>query len=57
MLSLFMPMLSLDQQATKLQYNRGQGGCFPMHLDTDAMLDGRKVTAIFYLNPESVYLL
>ncbi|KAL6750513.1 prolyl 4-hydroxylase [Haematococcus lacustris] len=52
MLSLFMPMLSLDQQATKLQYNRGQGGCFPMHLDTDAMLDGRKVTAIFYLNPE-----
>jgi Rps23 Pro-64 3,4-dihydroxylase Tpa1-like proline 4-hydroxylase len=28
----------------------GSGGCFPMHFDSDAMLDGRRVTAIIYLN-------
>lgn len=38
-------------QAIKLQYNAGQGGCFPIHFDTDAALDGRRVTSIFYLNP------
>lgn len=28
----------------------GGGGCFPMHFDSDEQLDGRRVTAIFYLN-------
>lgn len=29
----------------------GHGGCFPMHFDTDAALDTRRVTTIWYLNP------
>jgi Rps23 Pro-64 3,4-dihydroxylase Tpa1-like proline 4-hydroxylase len=29
----------------------GQGGCFPIHTDTDAAVDSRRVTAIWYLNP------
>ncbi|KAG2451493.1 hypothetical protein HYH02_004091 [Chlamydomonas schloesseri] len=52
MLSLFLPQLTLDSQAIKLQYNAGGGGCFPMHYDSDEQLDGRRVTAIFYLNPD-----
>uniref|UniRef100_A0A7S0X0K2 Prolyl 4-hydroxylase alpha subunit domain-containing protein n=1 Tax=Chlamydomonas leiostraca TaxID=1034604 RepID=A0A7S0X0K2_9CHLO len=51
MLSLLTPGLTLDMQAIKLQYNAGEGGCFPIHADTDASLDGRRVTSIFYLNP------
>ncbi|PNH11299.1 NifU-like protein 4, mitochondrial, partial [Tetrabaena socialis] len=51
MLSLLMPQLALDGQAIKLQYNAGSGGCFPLHYDSDEQLDGRRVTAIFYLNP------
>ncbi|EFJ50827.1 hypothetical protein VOLCADRAFT_88147 [Volvox carteri f. nagariensis] len=51
LLSLFLPQLTLDAQAIKLQYNAGGGGCFPMHYDSDELLDGRRVTAIFYLNP------
>lgn len=39
-----------SSQATKLQHNAGGGGCFPMHFDSDETLDGRRVTAIFYLN-------
>ena len=42
---------SAPHQAIKLQVNEGQGGCFPCHFDSDEALDGRKVTAIFYLNP------
>eukprot|EP00201_Polytomella_parva_P005581 CAMPEP_0175077584 /NCGR_PEP_ID=MMETSP0052_2-20121109/23490_1 /TAXON_ID=51329 ORGANISM="Polytomella parva, Strain SAG 63-3" /NCGR_SAMPLE_ID=MMETSP0052_2 /ASSEMBLY_ACC=CAM_ASM_000194 /LENGTH=306 /DNA_ID=CAMNT_0016347103 /DNA_START=50 /DNA_END=967 /DNA_ORIENTATION=- len=42
----------LDSQAIKLQYNAGGGGCFPIHFDTNERLDGRRVTAIFYLNPD-----
>ncbi|PNW74928.1 hypothetical protein CHLRE_12g504100v5 [Chlamydomonas reinhardtii] len=52
MISLFLPQLTLDSQAIKLQYNAGGGGCFPMHYDSDEQLDGRRVTAIFYLNPD-----
>ncbi|GFR46885.1 hypothetical protein Agub_g8526 [Astrephomene gubernaculifera] len=52
LLSLFMPQVTLDSQAIKLQYNAGGGGCFPVHLDSDEQLDGRRVTAIFYLNPD-----
>ena len=29
----------------------GGGGCFPMHYDSDEEVDGRRVTAICYLNP------
>ena len=29
----------------------GGGGCFPMHCDSDEEVDGRRVTAICYLNP------
>ena len=36
-------------QAIKLQVN--SGGCFPCHFDSDEMLDDRRITAIFYLNP------
>eukprot|EP00878_Enallax_costatus_P041821 GHUV01048715.1.p1 GENE.GHUV01048715.1~~GHUV01048715.1.p1 ORF type:complete len:312 (+),score=59.69 GHUV01048715.1:317-1252(+) len=50
MLSLFIPQLRLEEQAIKLQYNEGGGGCFPMHFDSDEQLDMRRVTAIFYLN-------
>jgi hypothetical protein len=37
-------------QAIKLQVNSGEGGCFPCHFDSDEQVDGRKVTAIIYLN-------
>ncbi|KAL3160469.1 hypothetical protein ABBQ32_010786 [Trebouxia sp. C0010 RCD-2024] len=52
MLSLFMPHLRLDSQAIKLQCNAGNGGCFPLHYDSDEQVDGRRVTAIFYLNTD-----
>eukprot|EP00877_Chromochloris_zofingiensis_P012138 jgi/Chrzof1/7178/Cz02g13280.t1 len=52
MLNLFLPQLSLDSHAIKLQYNAGTGGCFPMHFDSDEQLDGRCVTAISYLNED-----
>ncbi|KAG1675869.1 hypothetical protein FOA52_001526 [Chlamydomonas sp. UWO 241] len=51
LLSIFLPQLTLDEQAIKLQVNTGAGGCFPMHFDSDETLDGRRVTCIFYLNP------
>lgn len=28
----------------------GNGGCFPIHLDSDETVDSRRVTAIVYLN-------
>jgi hypothetical protein len=36
-------------KAIKLQRSR-DGGCFPIHFDTDRAIDGRLVTAIVYLN-------
>ncbi|GAX82564.1 hypothetical protein CEUSTIGMA_g9990.t1 [Chlamydomonas eustigma] len=51
MLNLFMPKLTLESQAIKLQVNSGGGGCFPCHFDSDEQVDGRKVTAIIYANP------
>ncbi|CAL8465421.1 g4957 [Coccomyxa elongata] len=50
MLSLFLPEMRLHSQLTKLQYNAGDGGCFPMHFDSDDSVDARRVTAILYLN-------
>lgn len=52
MLNVHIPSLRLQSQAIKLQWNSGNGGCFPMHFDTDASLDGRKISAIVYLNPD-----
>lgn len=52
MLSLMLPQLTLDSQATKLQRNAGQQGCFPLHYDSDEQVDARRVTAILYLNPD-----
>ncbi|KAJ3026376.1 UNVERIFIED_CONTAM: hypothetical protein HDU68_005744 [Siphonaria sp. JEL0065] len=46
------PALNLKHQTVKAQINFGNGGCFPMHYDTDAKLDQRKVTAIVYLNEQ-----
>ena len=38
-------------QVLKIQHNAGDGACFPMHCDTDGELDGRRVSALFYLQP------
>ena len=46
-----VPSQFSTSKAIKLQVNEGQGGCFPCHFDSDEALDGRRVTAIFYLNP------
>jgi hypothetical protein len=40
----------LSHQAIKLQWNAGDGGCFPMHFDSDASVDNRVITAIWYQN-------
>ena len=37
-------------QMVKAQLNEGHGGCFPLHFDSDPKLDGRRITAILYLN-------
>lgn len=42
----------LDKQDLKLQWNRGKGGCFPIHFDSDPSIDSRRLTAILYLNPD-----
>ena len=41
----------LHHQVVKLQVNFGMGACFPLHFDSAAELDGRRVTALTYLNP------
>ena len=40
----------LQNHSTKVQYNAGGGGCFPLHFDTDPALDTRRLTVIMYLN-------
>mmetsp|Transcript_22695 Transcript_22695/g.43377 ORF Transcript_22695/g.43377 Transcript_22695/m.43377 type:complete len:351 (-) Transcript_22695:378-1430(-) len=52
LLNKYTSELRLDAQALKVQYNEGDGGCFPMHLDSDPDLDSRQLTAIFYLNQD-----
>ena len=42
---------ALHSQVLKAQVNDGFSACFPLHFDTDASLDARKVTALFYFNP------
>mmetsp|Transcript_7177 Transcript_7177/g.18412 ORF Transcript_7177/g.18412 Transcript_7177/m.18412 type:complete len:237 (+) Transcript_7177:94-804(+) len=48
MLNVVLPSVTLTSQAIKLQSN--EGGCFPVHSDSDELLDDRRITAIFYLN-------
>ena len=36
----------------RLRAGAGGGGCFPMHCDSDEEVDGRRVSAICYLNPQ-----
>jgi Rps23 Pro-64 3,4-dihydroxylase Tpa1-like proline 4-hydroxylase len=52
LLSVFMPQLSapLSSQTLKVQLN--EGGCFPMHYDSDRAVDTRRITAILYLNDD-----
>ena len=40
---------SLHGQVLKAQASDGDGACFPLHHDSDASLDNRRVTALFYL--------
>ena len=49
-LSKSLPELLIQSAAIKLQCNSGSGGCFPCHFDSDAEVDGRRVTAIVYAN-------
>lgn len=44
------PQNVLERQAVKLQYNQGDGGCFPIHFDSDPSVDSRFLTCILYLN-------
>jgi len=39
-------------KSVKLQYNRGNGGCFPLHYDNAGRPSCRKVTCVVYLNPD-----
>uniref|UniRef100_A0A7S0WU31 Prolyl 4-hydroxylase alpha subunit domain-containing protein n=1 Tax=Pyramimonas obovata TaxID=1411642 RepID=A0A7S0WU31_9CHLO len=50
LLNVHLPELCLDSQALKVQWNDGDGGCFPLHFDSDRDLDRRQVTAVVYLN-------
>lgn len=51
-LGKYSPKLQLESHAIKLQINEGAGGCFPIHNDTADGLDERRLTAIWYLNPD-----
>lgn len=41
-----------DDVVVKLQLNEGSGGCFPWHYDNPGRPNRRRVTALFYLNPD-----
>lgn len=40
----------LVAQTVKAQVNDGDGACFPLHFDTDGVVDSRRFTCIVYLN-------
>jgi len=44
----------LAGQNVKVQLNAGNGGCFPIHYDTDGTYDSRKLSCILYLNEAKV---
>ena len=55
LLNVMLPSVAqtqLHHQVVKLQRNAGFGGCFPLHFDSDASVDGRRVTVLTYLNPD-----
>jgi hypothetical protein len=55
LLNVMLPSVAqtqLHHQVVKLQRNAGFGGCFPLHFDSDARVDGRRVTVLTYLNPD-----
>lgn len=43
--------LDLGPSAIKMQWNKGQGGCFPWHYDNPGPPSKRSITCIVYLNP------
>lgn len=43
---------SSDTCAIKLQYNGGDGACFPLHYDNPGKPNRRQVTMLTYLNPD-----
>lgn len=45
-----LPALRLASQSMKLQYNSGEGSCFPLHSDSDLSIDSRQLTCLVYLN-------
>lgn len=45
------PELKLKSIDIKVQYNDGNGGCFPMHFDTTPQVSQRQLTGVVYLNP------
>lgn len=49
-LSCFEPTLTLGEVAVKAQVNLGDGGCFPIHVDSDPAIDRRVVTVLLYVN-------
>jgi hypothetical protein len=50
------PSLNLEnrQPAIKMQYNSGNGGCFPFHYDNPGPPSRRQLTCVVYLNPDWV---
>lgn len=50
-LNTIFPELSLNEIEVKVQYNAGNNGCFPMHIDTSPSVSHRQLTALLYLNP------
>jgi len=51
-LNELLPTMSLDCLDIKVQFNRGDGGCFPMHFDTTQTVSRRQITCILYLNED-----
>jgi hypothetical protein len=51
-LNRLYPNLSLRGiNQIKVQLNRGDGGCFPLHYDTTTKTSDRELTLVLYLNP------
>ncbi|RHY30019.1 hypothetical protein DYB32_004730 [Aphanomyces invadans] len=53
-LNAAIPTLHASHHMIKIQFNEGDGGCFPMHFDSYGD-DGKCVTAILYLNEDWVH--
>ena len=52
MWSVLLPTYRMDWQGVKAQCNTGEGGCFPIHFDSDITVDSRLVTMIYYFNDQ-----